>query len=101
MKRLLFIFGLLIIGCGAPAPTPAEQCDDFIEAVCVKQRICTTASYAQCVTDVSSVIPCGNAVGVGALYDRCISDLDNKTCAELFPAGVLALPTDCKGVIKQ
>lgn len=100
MKQLL-ILSMVLMGCGAPEPTPAERCTDFIETACAKQRICTSASYAQCVKDTSALIACGNAVGVGALYDKCIGDLEGKTCAELFPGGTFVLPTDCVAVIKQ
>ena len=99
MKRALILV-MVLFGCGSPPPTPAEQCTDFVDAVCAKQRICTSASYAQCVKDTSSILACGNAVGVGALYDKCIGDMENKTCAELFPGGALVLPGDCMAVIK-
>lgn len=99
MKRTVILMALLC-GCGAPPPTPVEQCNDFLEAVCTKQRICTSAPYSECLPALQATIPCGNAAGVGNLYEKCIGDLENKVCAELFPDGAFALPNDCKAVIK-
>lgn len=99
MKKLLAL-SMVLVGCGAPDPTPTEQCSDLIDAMCAKQRICTSYPYSQCVPEVRAVLPCGNAVGVGSLYDKCIGDLEGKVCAELFPDGTFVLPNDCTAVIK-
>jgi hypothetical protein len=104
-------------GDSGAASGPAQQCNDFASAYCNRAVDCLDQAGAaqesnrandvsQCVTQAESSAQCSKAVGVGATYSTCMSELPNAPCAPIVAAAQgtgaasAALPADCDGVIK-
>jgi hypothetical protein len=95
---------VLLVGCGG-GKSPVEKCDDLVDVVCDRTVECVSGvTKADCVQAVQQQLPCGAAKSVSESYNRCIDQLDNDSCAILFPPDqngqpTLALPADCNSVI--
>jgi hypothetical protein len=95
------------LGCGG-SDSPEEKCDDLIGVVCDRAVECVpgAGTRADCVQQLQSAIPCGMAQSVTDSYDRCMDQLNDNSCAVLFPVNPdtgqmeLVLPADCNGVIQ-
>lgn len=104
--RCLSLFGLMLVACGG-GKSAVEKCDDLIDVVCDRTVECVQGvTQGDCVAAVQQQLPCGSAKKVSASYDRCIDQLNNDSCAILFPPDQngqpsLALPADCNSVILE
>jgi hypothetical protein len=90
--------GGLPAGCSVddladPAPAVAA-CNDLINAVCTKQSTdCGQGTLEQCLTTSQTQLDCTKAIGYGASYETCLSDLQKMACS------ASSLPGTCKNVI--
>lgn len=96
MSKLILAVCLALVGC---APSPAEQCDTFVDTFCAKVAECTGTSANKCVAEASTALACSRAVDVTDSYDACLNDLDREPCTAFIQNGAPVLPADCKGVI--
>lgn len=104
MSRYLVLLTFLI-GCGDPSPV--EKCDDLVSLVCERVAECapSEATYTECVEQLQTVLPCGQTKAVSPTYDRCMDQLESRSCSSLVPRDpdtgerTLAMPADCEDVI--
>lgn len=79
------------------ANDPPAACDALLDKMCEVWLVpCdSTITFDQCVASVESGLPndCVNAIGVGASYEACMSDVDSATC------GRPTAPKSCRDVI--
>ncbi len=90
-------------GGGGGGSQAVQQCEAFMGVTCDRVLECVPGEYAakaDCLGDLSKVIPCADAVSVSASYDQCMDQMQGGSCAVLFPGGKLALPSSCSGVIQ-
>jgi hypothetical protein len=108
VKRLLVISIVACIGCGGGDGRSAPQkCDDLISDVCDRAVTCIPGQGTrdECVQAVHQVLACGSAKMVSTSYGRCIEQINDASCAILFPTDpqtgdvTLVLPADCNRVI--
>jgi hypothetical protein len=116
MSRLirLSLGAWLLSGCG---PSPAEQCEFFIETACQRLRECGEERAPERAPDdveedcrasiekTDFLGDCSQATAVSSSYGRCIERLQDIACEEvslLDSRGRLLplLPPECIGVIK-
>jgi hypothetical protein len=109
--RTLCVVGVMavmgVVACGSDK-TPVEKCDDLVYAVCGRGASCLpqVGAIGQCVEAMRQSLACGSITSVTASYDRCMSQLEDASCATLFEHDPIArvvrirLPADCGDALK-
>jgi len=97
---------LMLASCGGEefgADTPPGKCRALLGLICDRGSECFNDStpQSQCITTLETQrgFSCSQAVGVGASYDTCLSDLRTSTCAQLTSGTMFYPPASCSGVI--
>lgn len=96
------------VGCGGDR-SPSEKCEDLVNLTCDRAVEClpgASGMHAACVQAVEQAgLSCSATKSVKPGYDRCIDQLNAQSCPVLFPIDpgtgdqMLALPTECSGVL--
>ena len=107
MRMAIVALGMLVfVGCGSDEKTPVDKCEDFLDNICTRGAECVpeNGSKSDCVAAITAFLPCDNVMEVTEGYDSCMDQIDDSTCAVLFPVDgsgekALDLPTQCSGVL--
>jgi len=76
----------------------AAKCQALQAVYCDRVLACgAPLTRQQCADAFASGIDCGQAVGIGPSYDRCLSELRGFDCVVLD--GGRTLPASCNGVV--
>lgn len=103
----IILLGMVMLACSSSGDGdgggPVQQCEALLDLACDRTMECVPGGYpskADCLTDVQSMVSCADAKSVGDGYPDCVSTMELRACADLFPGGQLDLPAVCSGVIE-
>jgi hypothetical protein len=105
MQRLVSCAFVLMIGCGGD-DSPEDKCVALLETVCDRAVACDIGapSHDACMREVEKLTDCSKTESVGESYGACIGDIEDASCAALFPTAGgqrrLALPATCETALE-
>jgi len=110
MRRDRLLAMMFLVGCGGGGDrSPAEKCDDFVDSFCDRVVGCVTGAtgmHGACVEAFKSDgFSCADVKSVSAGYDRCMDQIDSRSCGALFPVDpntgeqTVVLPADCSMIL--
>lgn len=108
MVRKTIVFALLLGACdlaedGKPPPdhsADVARCNQLVTTICFRVAACGPLTVNDCQVGLRREISCPRAVGIAESFAQCLREVQWRTCAQLAdPAGELALPVSCVGVV--
>lgn len=104
---------LLVVGmlgaCSSSSSnkSPSDKCNDLADAVCGRGIQCIPGGAGMqqaCLDAVKPALMCDQVKSVSATYDTCMTQINQDSCATLFPTDtsgdpMLVLPDPCMGVL--
>jgi hypothetical protein len=105
MVRLGLVLSGFLIACGGGGDSPEDKCEALLDNICDRVVDCELAdSHDECIDALADSNDCSEAEEVGDSYGECRKDIDDASCAELFPSSGgqvrLTLPSSCSGAIE-